>query len=536
MFNINILPTIKKILFLISITLLSSTRLLASTQSSPFDSVYVHVATNLAGSDVVKAVKIADSLIYNTVDEKNLMKSYMLMASLKSQVGETAEALSNALKADSIANKQNYLDWKVRIGGFLSTTFRSVNLVEEAKKHLVAAEQSHRQIAPDSPSYFIIKSFLHQEKALYHLGAKGYREVMAEVEKSEEALSNVEKERILPIFRALNFQLLGACYLGLEQWDDAKKSYELGLAELGDEQTELKGFIYVGLAQIALQNLEYQASFSFLNYANVFIKSSDNFKLKSSLYKTWTDYFRKTRNKEKTLYYNQLYLDILSESSELTASVANQLLKDLYVVKDSKNQNIRSLMIVSIVLFLTILMVIMISFKNRRRTKIRYQELIYKIENNKALSPRVNGKTVNSLGSVGSSANTLNIPKETEERLLAELNRWEKSFFFINPEITLSTLSTDLKTNPKYLSYVINTHKKKDFNNYINGLRVEYVILKLKTDPKYLHFKIAAIAEEAGFSSHSKFGTIFKSITGLSPSVFIAHLKNDLHSSTTNLQ
>ncbi len=117
------------------------------------------------------------------------------------------------------------------------------------------------------------------------------------------------------------------------------------------------------------------------------------------------------------------------------------------------------------------------------------------------------------------------INEETEKKLLLKLQEFEESTLFTENTISLSTLSTYCETNSKYLSYAINTYKKKDFNNYINELRVNYIIQKLKDVPIYRKYKIAVLAEEAGFSSQNKFSTVFKKVTSISPSVFIACLE-----------
>jgi len=65
----------------------------------------------------------------------------------------------------------------------------------------------------------------------------------------------------------------------------------------------------------------------------------------------------------------------------------------------------------------------------------------------------------------------------------------------------------------------------KDFKNYINELRVGYIIEKLTTDPQYHKYKISTLAEEAGFSSQSKFAAAFRKVTDVSPSQFLEHLK-----------
>lgn len=121
--------------------------------------------------------------------------------------------------------------------------------------------------------------------------------------------------------------------------------------------------------------------------------------------------------------------------------------------------------------------------------------------------------------------NSVIMNAETEKKLLLKLQEFEESNLFTENTISLSTLSTYCETNSKYLSYVINTYKKKDFNNYINELRVNYIIEKLKKVPLYRKYKIAVLAEEDGFSSQNKFSSVFKKVTIISPSVFVAYLQ-----------
>ena len=93
--------------------------------------------------------------------------------------------------------------------------------------------------------------------------------------------------------------------------------------------------------------------------------------------------------------------------------------------------------------------------------------------------------------------------------------------------MSCSTLVSHLNTNAKYLRHIFKNNKNTDNNNYINELRIHYIVDKLKTDPAYLNYKISYLAEECGFSSHSKFSASFKSILKLAPSEFINNLKND---------
>jgi AraC-like DNA-binding protein len=116
---------------------------------------------------------------------------------------------------------------------------------------------------------------------------------------------------------------------------------------------------------------------------------------------------------------------------------------------------------------------------------------------------------------------------ETDEKIEKQLSNFEKKERFLSPNTSLSNMASEFNTNSAYLSAVIKKHKNKNFNAYINDLRIDYIIKKLKTSPEYLNYKIAYLAEECGFSSHTVFIRIFTEKTGLTPSKFIDILKNE---------
>jgi YesN/AraC family two-component response regulator len=120
------------------------------------------------------------------------------------------------------------------------------------------------------------------------------------------------------------------------------------------------------------------------------------------------------------------------------------------------------------------------------------------------------------------------IPLETEQALLAKLKRFENSTKFTSNDMSLAVLAGQFETNTKYLSEIINKHYDMNFNTYINKLRINYIVEKLKSDPNFRNYKISYLAENSGFSSHSSFATVFKSITGIAPITFIELLKNEM--------
>lgn len=170
---------------------------------------------------------------------------------------------------------------------------------------------------------------------------------------------------------------------------------------------------------------------------------------------------------------------------------------------------------------LLFLLLFWIFTKWRYQAKInQYRKFIDYLDKKKEVAP---------IPSLKKSENvrTLNVPKEAEDILLIRLAEFEDSLDFTNKDLSLSRLALQFDTNTKYLSETVNFHKEKNFNAYINELRISYIIDKLKNDPQYLQYKISYLAEDAGFSSHSVFTTVFKSVTGISPTTFIKILQEE---------
>lgn len=90
---------------------------------------------------------------------------------------------------------------------------------------------------------------------------------------------------------------------------------------------------------------------------------------------------------------------------------------------------------------------------------------------------------------------------------------------YLNPDLTLMQLASDINITPHLLSQIINDQYKLNFFDYINQYRVQ----EFKTavaNPKNKNYSLLGIAFECGFNSKSAFNRIFKKSTGLTPSQF----------------
>jgi AraC-like DNA-binding protein len=116
--------------------------------------------------------------------------------------------------------------------------------------------------------------------------------------------------------------------------------------------------------------------------------------------------------------------------------------------------------------------------------------------------------------------------KENEafETLSRLLDYMEKEKPYLDDQLTLPRLATDLGTSVNHLSQIINEHRGQNFFDFVNSYRVDEVKKRLQ-DPEHEVFSLLAIALECGFGSKSSFNRIFKNATGQTPTQYKRGLK-----------
>ena len=87
---------------------------------------------------------------------------------------------------------------------------------------------------------------------------------------------------------------------------------------------------------------------------------------------------------------------------------------------------------------------------------------------------------------------------------------------YLNPELSLRILADELDLHPNKLSWLINEHIGKNFNEYVNTYRLEAFKQKA-LDPANSHLTLLGLAYESGFNSKSVFNAFFKKIEGVTP-------------------
>lgn len=498
-----------------------------------FNKIYTKTYLETANTDSKAAFKIADSLYQ--ISETPLLKtrSLMLSASLYKQAGEVKKSIEYALKSGEIIGQTDNYQWQAKVYGFLATQYRMLKLYNSSRKYLQQAFEISGKIENPKAANNI-KGLMLQEKAYNDIEQKNFKKAIENINQSQNFFKLTEAN--LDFFTANNEQLLGLSYFNLNDLDQALAHYNRALKfAANDPESFLVGLIYNGFAQVYLEKKDLKNAKKYLTLAEKISDKSTYLELKNEIYKTSQKYYAVTNDVEKLVDVQKKQDSVVEKIETKSNEFINESFSSLEnnnKISEKKSSS-KTLIIILSSILLALLVVYIILSKRRHRKNLEHfkeilavldeqlaakKEFIAQLQKGELNVPKVISDNPKVDGSVIMNA-------ETEKKLLLKLQEFEESNLFTDNTISLSTLSTYCETNSKYLSYVINTYKKKDFNNYINELRVNYIIKKLKEVPVYRKYKIAVLSEDAGFSSQNKFATVFKKVTTISPSVFIAYLE-----------
>ena len=128
---------------------------------------------------------------------------------------------------------------------------------------------------------------------------------------------------------------------------------------------------------------------------------------------------------------------------------------------------------------------------------------------------------------------TLSIPDDKsplaseEETFVRKLLSYMKeSKPFLNPDITLSSLSDELSISPDYLSGVINGRLNMNFFDFVNHHRIEEFKSLCKL-PQNKSLTLIGLAYNSGFNSKATFNRVFKKVVGSTPSEYYNKFSNN---------
>jgi hypothetical protein len=101
---------------------------------------------------------------------------------------------------------------------------------------------------------------------------------------------------------------------------------------------------------------------------------------------------------------------------------------------------------------------------------------------------------------------------------------WENtSTSYLNKNFNLSKFAKEIEIDELEIIYYLNEYKEINFQNYLNFLRISFVLSKI--DQHYLNdHTILELSEEAGFSDIKRLESTFKKIINCNLQEYIAHV------------
>lgn len=398
-------------------------------------------------------------------------------ASIKYQ--KDALALNRGTSIDDPSNNTRRLKAEVSSLYYISRSYINSKLKDSARVYVNEAIELNM---------FVLDSCL--AKALYR--TKGEVDVL--FGEYKRALSNfdISKTYCLPLTKGDSLvysAAYGKAYIGLKAYGKAQTILQKGIDNYGVTEEE-EGFM------------------------------DDHYKLLAKAYKH-------NGNIEKSNFYFEKYIHTTEEFNKIQDTVISvfkqQELKEFEAELEainSENNNFKYIILVS---GLIILVLLFLLFRFNQQKKINEEKFNTLLEK---MNRDTNATIIDTKDEVVEHDNTSDIGNEIKTQILEGLKKLEEQEYFLRKECNSYNVSKKIKTNTSYLSKVVNSHYKKNFNSYINDLRINYAVLKLKNDNKFRKFSIQSIAEEIGYKSADSFTKYFKKQTGLNPSFFIKKLNN----------
>lgn len=366
------------------------------------------------------------------------------------------------------------------------------------------------------------------------------------------------------------FNNIGIVYQAMKQYDSAVMSYRLGLRSARlymNEDSEALILSNMGGLHFELNSLD-----SATYYFNISSRIGEKIKLSKilstnylylskiletkgrvveafALYKKHSIINDSLYNDVKHLAINELqFMHNMSKvDKQIEAFSIEQQIKDRTILMQRRLQIVMGLVLLIVIMFL-----ILLYSKNKNLNKA-YNVLVEKnieIVNYDKFNEKVRKEYEDRIANMRNTINTLmsKVPQETEgdeseefairpvsiekyknsslkddykdELVNAILNVMENKEVFCDPDFSIDKLVLLIGSNQNYVSQVINDTFKKSFRSFINDYRIKEA-RKILSDPECKKYTIESIGVMVGFKSRRTFDSIFKEITGISPSFYL---------------
>ena len=442
-------------------------------------------------------------------------------------------ALDYILQAKKYLNneKNDYINYKTLY--FIAQNKMLLGQITEAKKHLSICVEFFKQPINEAELGYDYKTYYSY--ALMSLidcntKLKKHSENNSLYKEAYEFINKNNARYLIPYF--ISCEGTDAYYLkkfsvAINKLKKAQHLYQ-------DNWPHYTEIFYIGMSYWKLGNKKEAVKY-FEKLDKEYYKDKNQDPQFRPAYELLIEYYASKNNTDKQLeYINKLMsLDKFYEKNYkyLFAKIHKEY--DSQKLIDEKNSIETNLKVHQyLTLFVIIISIVLISFSTykyfqmQKKYKERFEQIISKnteiekthvtiVDEDKTVTPKIAG-----------------LSESTVTYILEQLNIFEKEQQFLDYKITQKLLSEKLGTNPTYLSKIINAYKGKNFSNYLNDLRLEFIVELLKTEHQFLEKEIKELANIAGFTNAEAFSDNFQRKFEIKPSYFIKMMKENIKTSS----
>lgn len=457
-----------------------------------------------------------------------------IMTNLHS-LGKYNEMISLGKENDALISKVKNSYHIAQYYAGMGTAYINLGLVDEGRSYLNKALEYNNKVPKSNQKYLqlaIIYSNLAFETSMRNKSPlpeptkKYYLKELWALEKVDDSKEfKTKKNRILS-FLYLN---LGVISNQQNRGDEAENYFHksLDICKKFGITKETPVMVHNEMSWLLFDEKKYDSCIAYAQKGLVFEKNNSKATLRRDLYEVLYKSYSEKGDAENASKYTKLYMKLNDSILDAQEAAVNEPIKNLVEKKeeDHKNDMTVTLAIIGSVALVLALLIFFLWRRNQKVLHARYEKIITQLKDKDS---RILVSEQNPDLKTRESEKKSSIHDDTINQILIKLDKFEKSERFLKKDMNLSYLASSFDTNANYLSTIINQHKGKNFNNYLNGLRIHYLIKVLYKEPIFRQYKITYLSEYCGFASRDVFGVAFKKETGMTPSYFIDQLKIDL--------
>ncbi|WP_223601760.1 helix-turn-helix domain-containing protein [Chryseobacterium sp. GVT01B] len=503
-------------------------------QAAPDFSILTDKAFQKLYQNPEECISYSQSLL---ISDKNIEHKVIL----RNIISQAYALQGNYVQSVSISNQKEEDDEKGSLSHFiqlfddynLADQYQNLGLYGQSKKIIAGILKDPELLKSNNPKERMVLAKLFQLQAINAGIDRNYNSALLNIDKSGSYLNNNNEEN--RIIKWENMIFRSAFLMRQNKLEESKKLLDdvIQDTEKYGNNAFISAFAYENMSRYYFLEGDYNGAVKQLEKGFSEIENLPYNDLKIIFYELFARSYLALNNDEKYYYYNNLYTDLkakLDSSKKEGIQYVVKLLetyhhKNLEFQEQNKEKQLKTAGIVILILIAGMI-AYFLSESSRSRHLKKQLDFFEKLKTKEGSSGvEVDGPREEPVKENKNQEKDLSkISKEKEEEILQKLKDWEKSDSYLNKNMSLAILSAQTGINTKYLSEVINNNKGKNFNGYVNELRIDHIARLLKTDPAYLNYKVSYLAEYAGFSSHGAFTNVFKSITGMSPNTYIQEI------------